>query len=144
MVSWSDLITKHDMIHLDYRQGVVALFREYEGQETDKKVRGKIVTVTVASFARHMKIKEQTLRDWVGVRATNTVPRDDDIPAPTCINDGVPPAEGLVLEAAKSLRTMLPHLRLVSAETQMIIMEDLMVLESAIAELRAEIRRVNA
>ncbi len=50
----------------DYRAGFVAVFRKYEGQQTDEKTKqGHVVKVTIASFARHMKIDKATFGDWV-------------------------------------------------------------------------------
>jgi len=51
----------------DYRDGFIATFRKYEGQDTDE-VGGnsRRVKVTQSSFARHMRIPESTFHDWLG------------------------------------------------------------------------------
>jgi ParB-like chromosome segregation protein Spo0J len=49
------------------RDGLVAVFREYEGQETDEKDdQGRTVKVTARSFAEHMGIPYETFRGWIG------------------------------------------------------------------------------
>jgi hypothetical protein len=61
-IKWSEIEAECG----DYRAGFVSVFRKYEGQETDEKDRyDRPVKVTIASFARHMGIKEGTFRDWV-------------------------------------------------------------------------------
>jgi len=61
----------------DYRAGFVESFRKYEGQSTDEKDdQGRTVKVTMASFARHAGIPEQTFRRWVS--STNLVPLPGD------------------------------------------------------------------
>ena len=49
-----------------FRQGFVATFRKYEGMATDEKDgQGRTVKVTMATFARHVGINEETFRRWV-------------------------------------------------------------------------------
>jgi hypothetical protein len=63
MISWSQIEAECG----NYREGFVATFRKYEGQDTDERdARGLVVKVTVASFARHVGINERTFRLWVG------------------------------------------------------------------------------
>lgn len=50
----------------DFRKGFVAVFRKYEGQETDERDgSNRIVKVTMDSFARHMGIPRTTFQKWV-------------------------------------------------------------------------------
>ena len=50
----------------DYRSGFIAVFRKYEGMETDERTKqGRVVKVTAPSFARHMRIPEATFKDWL-------------------------------------------------------------------------------
>jgi len=52
----------------DYREGFVATFRKYEGQQTDEvDGAGRRVKVTASSFARHVGIDPSTFRRWMGV-----------------------------------------------------------------------------
>jgi ParB-like chromosome segregation protein Spo0J len=49
------------------RVGLIAVYREYEGQETDEKDdQGDPVKVTARSFAEHMGIPYETFRSWLG------------------------------------------------------------------------------
>jgi hypothetical protein len=55
----------------NYRDGFVATFRKYEGQDTDETDdASRRVKVTVASFARHAGIPERTFRRWVSTTET--------------------------------------------------------------------------
>ncbi len=75
MIKWEQIETECG----DYRSGFVATFRKYEGQPTDETDdRGRIVKVTVASFARHAGIPRITFHDWVRrskVSIDNTIER---------------------------------------------------------------------
>lgn len=49
-----------------YKAGFVAIFRKYEGQATDERDgAGRVVKVTVASFARHFGIDRLVFDGWV-------------------------------------------------------------------------------
>jgi hypothetical protein len=61
-ITWSQIETECG----NYRDGFVAIFRKYEGQDTDEKDgAGRVVVVTIASFARHVGISKDTFGDWV-------------------------------------------------------------------------------
>jgi hypothetical protein len=64
----------------DFRDGFVATFRKYEGQDTDERdARGLVVKVTMSSFARHVGIPEQTFLRWVkGTGSSVIYPSDAD------------------------------------------------------------------
>lgn len=58
----------------NYRDGFVATFRKYEGQDTDERdAQNRVVKVTVESFARHAGIPPTTFKRWVKT-ATSDVP----------------------------------------------------------------------
>lgn len=65
----------------DFRDGFVATFRTYEGEETDEfDGRGARVVVTVTSFARHAGIPETTFRRWqLGNDTTRVVTADERV-----------------------------------------------------------------
>jgi hypothetical protein len=67
MITWSEIIGECG----NYKAGLVAVFRKYEGLPTDERDGRGTVKVTQESFARHMGIPIQTFRDWVK-RATST------------------------------------------------------------------------
>lgn len=61
MISWSEIEAEAQ----GFRQGLVALYRKYEGQDTDEKdAQGRTVKVTTASFARHMGVAERSFHRW--------------------------------------------------------------------------------
>ena len=61
----------------DFRAGFVATFKKYEGWATDEKdAAGRVITVTVSSFARHMGIPDGTFRDWVAGQVRGDRDRD--------------------------------------------------------------------
>jgi transposase-like protein len=61
-ITWSEIEAEAQ----GFRQGLVALFRKYEGQPTDEKDgNGRTVRVTAAAFARHLGIEDSTFRRWV-------------------------------------------------------------------------------
>jgi transposase-like protein len=61
-ISWAEIEAECG----GFRDGFVATFRKYEGQDTDEKTaQGRTVKVTIASFARHMGIHEDTLNWWI-------------------------------------------------------------------------------
>jgi hypothetical protein len=62
LIRWSEIEAEAQ----GFRQGLVALFRKYEGQPTDQKDgQGRVVKVTPRSFAEHMGIGEKTFRIWL-------------------------------------------------------------------------------
>lgn len=73
-VKWSQIEAECD----SYREGFVAVFRNYEGLPTDEKdAQGRTVKVTASSFARHAGIDERTFRRWVSTAAGGRpAPRD--------------------------------------------------------------------
>lgn len=61
-ITWSQIETECG----NFRDGFVATFRKYQGQDTDERdPRGVIVKVTMGSFARHMGISPRTFERWV-------------------------------------------------------------------------------
>jgi hypothetical protein len=63
MITWAQIDT--ELQQGDYRDRAVALFRKYEGQDTDERDRrGCVVKVTAASFARRYGIQPRTFRIW--------------------------------------------------------------------------------
>jgi len=70
-VSWSQIESECG----NFREGFVATFRKYEGQDTDERdASNRIVKVTVRSFARHTAIPESTFQDWVRATYAHTSP----------------------------------------------------------------------
>lgn len=62
VVQWNQIVGECG----DYREGFVRTFRRYEGRATDEgDGQGRVVKVTMASFARHTGIPEQTFRRWI-------------------------------------------------------------------------------
>ena len=62
VVKWSEI----EQECREYRSGFVATFQRYEGDSTDEKDKqGRVVKVTVSSFAQHMGIPEATFRGWI-------------------------------------------------------------------------------
>lgn len=134
MVKWSEIDAKCDVVEGGYRQQLVAIFKECEGEETDEVVRGKPVFVTVTSFARHRNIARKTFADWVekfspgGIRLANN---------PECVNKDVPAREGFVREVNARLRECLPLLPYLSADTLRLVAEDLIETKALLAEIEA-------
>jgi hypothetical protein len=68
MVRWGDIVAECG----NYRDGFVAVFRQYEGQATDERDgSNRVVKVTVTSFAEHVGVDRHAFARWVrdGVRA---------------------------------------------------------------------------
>lgn len=62
MIRWEEIEIEAG----NYKDGFVALFKKYEGQETDEKDgQGNTVMVEAKSFARHMGIAPETFRRWL-------------------------------------------------------------------------------
>jgi hypothetical protein len=62
MVTWDQIAAECD----GYRAGFVAVFRAYEGMPTDETdAYGRVVKVTVTSFAEHVGIPRQTFQRWI-------------------------------------------------------------------------------
>ena len=65
-----------------HRDGFVAVFRQYEGMPTDERtLQGRVVKVTITSFAEHIGIPTETFRRWVKAVAsavTTPQPRSTD------------------------------------------------------------------
>jgi hypothetical protein len=79
VIKWSQIEAETE----GYREGFVAVFRKYEGQETDERDESnRVVKVTMASFARHMGIPQRTFFDWCNppdvVADTATTYDDED------------------------------------------------------------------
>ena len=73
-IKWSEIIAQCG----NYREGFVAIFRQYEGQATDEKDgAGRVVKVTMNSFAEHMSIPSATFRRWV-INSTGDQRRGDE------------------------------------------------------------------
>lgn len=61
-VTWSQIESECG----NFREGFVATFRKYEGQDTDERdASNRVVKVTMKSFARHVGIPDSTFHDWV-------------------------------------------------------------------------------
>jgi hypothetical protein len=61
-ITWSQIESECG----NFRDGFVATFRKYEGQDTDERDgQNRAVKVTMASFARHVAIPETTFKQWV-------------------------------------------------------------------------------
>lgn len=61
-ITWSEIEAEAG----GYREGFVAIYKKYEGLETDERDgRGAVVKVTKSSFATHMGIAERTFCRWV-------------------------------------------------------------------------------
>lgn len=61
-ITWSEIEAEAG----GYREGFVAIYKKYEGMETDEKdAVGRAIKVTKGSFARHMGIAERTFCRWV-------------------------------------------------------------------------------
>jgi hypothetical protein len=74
MITWSEIESECG----NYRAGFVAVFRRYEGQPTDEKdARGRIVRVSMASFARHLGIDKMTFSRWVRRVVDEPLPPSD-------------------------------------------------------------------
>lgn len=74
-IKWSDIEAECG----DYRDGFVATFRKYEGQQTDEvDGQGRPVFVTAESFARHAGIAATTFRGWLGA-TTRVVTADERV-----------------------------------------------------------------
>jgi hypothetical protein len=62
MIKWTEIEAECG----DYKAGFVATYEKYKGQETDETDKSnRPVTVTVASFARHVGIPERTFGGWL-------------------------------------------------------------------------------
>jgi hypothetical protein len=62
MIKWSEIESECG----DYRSGFVAVFRKYEGMETDKRDNARrIVKVSIGSFSSHFGIADTTFRRWL-------------------------------------------------------------------------------
>jgi len=61
VIRWADIEAECG----DFRAGFIAVFRKYEGEETDEREGGRVVTVSQRSFARHMGISDRTFNDWL-------------------------------------------------------------------------------
>lgn len=82
MITWNE-ITEELGTHKGFREALVSVFRKYEGQETDEKDKSnRTVKVTVASFARHLGIAQQTFDNWVNPPSPREVVPDPGITSP--------------------------------------------------------------
>lgn len=71
MIKWSDIDAEVDEFQSGYRDGFVAIFKKYEGMETDERDgSNRVVKITTASFSRRYGINENTFRDWVNIEVT--------------------------------------------------------------------------
>lgn len=62
MICWSEIEAEAG----GFREGLVTVFRKYEGMTTDEvDGQGRAVKVSQSSFARHMGINEKTFQEWV-------------------------------------------------------------------------------
>lgn len=75
MVTWNSIMEELGAED-GFRAAVVKVFLKYKGQDTDERDKyRKVVKVTVASFARHLGIAQQTFDNWVSPPAPRT-PRE--------------------------------------------------------------------
>ena len=124
MIAWSAIRAEFDSIKAkedtalaEFRQLKVELFLKHRGEETDEVVRGKPITVNAKSFAKEMRIPYATFLRWIhqfGVSTPESPAGMDDTKAPTCVNDGIPPKEGVLRPLIAQLRDYLPAIRAVS------------------------------
>lgn len=78
-IKWGDILAECG----NYRDGFVAIFRQYEGQPTDEKdAQGRVVKVTASSFAQHLGIDKMTFSRWVKRASGNSA-----LPQPRSAND---------------------------------------------------------
>jgi hypothetical protein len=62
LIAWTDIVAECD----NYKDGLVAVFRKYEGELTDElDGRGAPQKVSQNSFADHLKIPRETFKRWV-------------------------------------------------------------------------------
>jgi hypothetical protein len=73
-VTWAEIEAEAEGAQQGYRERLVEIFRRHEGQTTDEKdAQGRVVKVTIASFARHVGVPVRTFDRWVkDVRQTVT------------------------------------------------------------------------
>lgn len=66
MINWTDIDNEVEIFQNGYREGFIAIFKKYEGQDTDHvTTQNKVVKVTVTSFANRYGIPETTFRRWI-------------------------------------------------------------------------------
>jgi hypothetical protein len=112
-IKWSDIKEQYEGLEVGFRERVVALFRKYEGQDTDEKVRGKVVLVSQRSFAEHMGIAQRTFSNWCGL--ANTAQPDSEPAALTteepavCMNEGIVDKQGFVFEINRAIEAKLAN-----------------------------------
>ena len=71
MIKWTDIDNEVEEFQSGYRSGFVAIFKKYEGMETDDRdASNRVVKVTRASFAKRYGIAETTFRGWLEVGTT--------------------------------------------------------------------------
>jgi len=66
LIKWTDIDNEVEEFQSGYRSGFVAIFKKYEGMETDERTaQNKVVVVTQTGFARRYGIDERTFRRWI-------------------------------------------------------------------------------
>ena len=71
MIKWTDIDNEVEEFQSGYRSGFVAIFKKYEGMETDDRdASNRVVKVTRASFSKRYGIAETTFRGWLEVGTT--------------------------------------------------------------------------
>lgn len=137
-VKWSDIRAEFEGLEIGFRERVVRLFEKYQGQATDEVVRGKVVVVSVSSFAKHMGIPQRSFAHWVESFGLANTARPDS----TCINHSVPPRKSLVLQAKELVESVGRYLPDLSDETHEFIRQDIVALRLALDELEAMLKVV--
>lgn len=75
MISWSDIDAEVEEFQSGYRSGFVAIFKKYEGVETDERDgANRAVKVSQSSFARRYGIGETTFKRWLKEEASGPGP----------------------------------------------------------------------
>ena len=71
MIKWTDIDNEVEEFQSGYRSGFVAIFKKYEGMETDERTaQNKVVVVGKANFAERYGINRTTFQRWVAEEMT--------------------------------------------------------------------------
>lgn len=130
MVRWADIKSEYQTLETGFRERVVRLYEKYAGQETDEVVRGKALTVSVNSFAKHLGLSQRTLQNWVSQYG---------LAKPACVNENVPPRESFILQAKRLVEEVIPYLPHLSGDTYELIREDIAALRQVLDQIEASL-----
>jgi len=71
LIKWTDIDNEVEEFQSGYRSGFVAIFKKYEGMETDERTaQNKVVVVGKANFAERYGINRTTFQRWVAEEMT--------------------------------------------------------------------------